>query len=227
MSTLQDIQTTLENTYGWRKFRFGLPFEKLTATDTYDNLPEDLRDNWVWRYLIASVIVSGSNEFRMQRICSELFRKYPTPSTLAVVDPHQLTRLFLKHRLEYASVKASRIRVICQKVVENNNRVWSTKEELIQLEGVGEHIAEVILATCYGQTHYFAIDIHVKVIAKRWGIPIRQLKKLPFASGQFSRNFVDFGQQICGRQPKCDACMISHLCSRLQKEQAHELLFNN
>jgi endonuclease-3 len=225
MSTLQEIQTTLQTTYGWRKFRFGLPLERLSAADTYETLPVNLRDNWVWRYLIASVIVSGSNEFRMQRICSELFRKYPTPIALAESDQQQLIRLFAKHRLEYGSVKAARIKVICQKVVDNDNRVWSTKEELIKLEGVGEHIAEVILATCYGQRYHFAVDIHVKEIAKRWGMTYRQLKKLPSVDGQFSRNLVDFGQQVCGRQPKCDQCVIAHLCKRLQKQTQQGLLF--
>ena len=225
MKTLQEIQSTFQNTYGWRKFRFGLPLPKLAATDTYNTLPEDVRDNWVWRYLIASVIVSGSNEYRMQRISSELFRKYPTPTALAQSDLQQLTQLFIKHRLEYATTKAIRIQKICQQVVENNNRVWSTKEELMRLEGVGEHIAEVILATCYGETQHFAVDVHVKEIAKRWGLTYRQIKKARFVDGQFSRNFVDFGQQVCGRQPKCDQCMIAHLCQRLQKESQQGVLF--
>ena len=216
-TTLQRIQNKLNQTYGWRKFRFGLPLAKLSLHDTYDTLPEDLRDNWVWRYLIACVIVGGSNEFKMLRICDILFKQYPTPEALASADVSELYRLFGKFTLEQGGMKAQRIIVISDAVVQNDNKVWRSKQELMALRGVGEHTAEVIMATCYGESH-FAIDIHVKVISKRWGIPYTKLRKMPYVDGQFSRNFVDFGQNFCGRQPKCEACILRAECRQIRQE---------
>lgn len=216
-STLQRIQSKLNKTYGWRKFRFGLPLPKLGLDDTYDTLPEDLRDNWVWRYLVACVIVGGSNEFKMQKICDILFKEYPTANDLANAELRDLYSLFGKFTLEQGGMKAQRIVEISKEVVKNNNKVWRSKEELMLLRGVGEHTAEVIMATCYGEKH-FAIDIHVKVISKRWGLSHTKLRKMQNVNGQFSRNFVDFGQKLCGRQPKCDLCFIKEECKKIRTE---------
>ena len=217
LAVMTEMRSLMNEQYGWRKFRFGLPLPKLSVEDTYDTLPAKHRDNWVWRYLVASVIVSGSNEYRMQRICNELFRQYPTPSALAAAELQDLYRMFGRHNLEYGGMKAQRIVAICAAVVANKNRVWRSKEKLMELRGVGEHIAEVIMATCYGETQHFAVDIHVKVIAKRWGISATQLRKIPLANAQWSRNFVDFGQNICGKQPNCKQCFVATQCQQMQK----------
>lgn len=226
---LHDIQTKLNIQFGWRKFRFGLPFEKLTIDTTYDNMDPKLRDNWVWRYLIATIIVGGSNEFKMQRICSTLFKTYPTPVDLANAPLSNLYKLFGKYNLEQGGLKAQRIVEISAAVVANKNKVWRSKEALMELRGVGEHTAEIIMATCYGEKH-FAVDIHVKVIAGRWGLTANKLRKLEQVDGQFSRNFVDFGQQICGREPNCKECPIASECGQLQsmydvpaKRQPHRI----
>jgi endonuclease-3 len=103
------------------------------------------------------------------------------------------------------------------------SKVPRTREELMQLPGVGAKTASIVLAYAYG-VPTIAVDTHVNRISKRLGIvagnskPERTqeiLEKIIPEKYQIMVNhlLVTFGKDVCRpRAPKCYACPIKSLC---------------
>lgn len=209
---IRQIANTLTEKYSWNKFRFGAqPGTK----------------NWRWRYLISCILVGGNNEADTLRCDEELFEKFPTPEALAKAKFRTLADLIESYGLEYAGKKAAFIVGAAKRVIELGD-VPDNREGLEDIPGVGRHVASVILATCYGQQE-FAVDIHVRRIAKRLKLVSdsatdlqieKEIRSLVPAKqwGHFSRSFVDFGQTICGYAPKCGSCFFKKDCTHASEK---------
>lgn len=120
--------------------------------------------------------------------------------------------------------KAGRIKQICRILLKDyKGRVPHTREELIQLRGVGAKTASIVLAYAYG-VPTIAVDTHVNRISKRLGIVPNNskpektqevLEKLIPERYQILVNhlLITFGKDICqSRKPKCYTCPIEKLC---------------
>lgn len=201
-----EVANELTKQYAWNKFTF----------DTEMYTP-----NWRWRYLTSCVLVGGNNEADTLRCASFLFAKFPVPEILMEADWKDLADFIESFGLEYSGKKAEYIILIAREISRLGD-VPNNREALETLPGVGRHVASVILATCFNQNE-FAVDIHVRRIAKRLGIvhekcSDRAIEKLivevvPAEQlGHFSRSFVDFGQTICGFAPKCGSCFFLESC---------------
>ena len=203
---MQNVADTLTSKYTWNKFTF----------DATPGTPL-----WRFRYLISCIIVGGNNEADTLRCDKELFTRYPTVEALAAAKFRDLADLLEKYDLQYAGNKAKHIIDTSSKIAVLGD-VPDNRDAFECLPGVGRHVASVILATCFGQDE-FAVDIHVRRIAKRIGLvdedaTDRAIEKAvraavqPDQYGHFSRSFVDFGQTICGFRPKCGSCSLTQTC---------------
>jgi endonuclease-3 len=100
--------------------------------------------------------------------------------------------------------------------------VPENRKDLESLSGVGEHAASVILARAFGHTSEFAVDLHVRRIAKRMGLvgakaTDREIIKWGEQSvnpAHLSRSFVEFGQKICRYHPSCKKCTFQATCPK-------------
>jgi len=124
--------------------------------------------------------------------------------------------------------KTKRIKQICKILKENyNSKVPASREELMNLPGVGPKSADIILSYAYGQP-VVACDVHVIWISNQLGWTtsnnpekVREdLHKIIPINHRRSLNdiLVQFGKEICktGR-PKCYICPIKKYCPSAEK----------
>ena len=110
-----------------------------------------------------------------------------------------------------------------------NGEVPRTREELVQLAGVGRKTANVVLSVAFGLPA-FAVDTHVERISKRLQM-VKQsasvleveetlCKKLPKDLwGKAHHWMIFFGRYHCiARKPKCANCPLLDICAYGQKE---------
>lgn len=205
------VAKQLTKQYSWNKFDFG--------TEIGTPL-------WRFRYLISCVVVGGNREDNTLKFMGTLFARYETPLQLANASWSQVMNNISKAGLNHSGAKASYVIGIAR-ALKHNGDIPSTREGLEALPGVGRHVASVILATCFGDNE-FGVDIHVRRIAKRMGLVDEKatdlriereiVKKVPAKMlGHFSRAFVDFGQDICGFEPRCSECGFATQCPSRKK----------
>ncbi len=119
--------------------------------------------------------------------------------------------------------KSKNILKACKMLVEKyGGKVPRTKEELMQLPGVGEKTSDIILLFGYGED-VIPVDTHLEVISKRWHIAgekdkpedIREKlhKLVPKNRAIVNQLLVQFGKYICkSPKPKCSMCPVEKLC---------------
>ena len=209
------VAKQLTKKYPWEKFGFDAEYG--TAL-------------WRFRYLISCVIVGGNREENTLRFVNGfLFFKYPTVKELAKADWRVVANEMSRCGLSHTGIKTRYIIDIAKRLNKVGD-IPATREGLEELPGVGRHVASVILATCYGDNE-FGVDIHVRRIAKRMGLVDEKASDLKVEQeivklvpakmlGHFSRSFVDFGQDICGFEPRCDECGFSTQCPSKKKAKA-------
>lgn len=124
--------------------------------------------------------------------------------------------------------KSKNILKTCKILVEKyNGRVPKTKEELMELPGVGEKTSDIILLFAYGND-VIPVDTHVALISKRWHIAnkndkpevIREKlhKLIPKNRAIINQLLVQFGKDICKAPiPKCYLCPVEKLCPYANK----------
>lgn len=164
------------------------------------------------RYLVACIATSGDAEDRVMAFMHQL-------GDVWSLDVDRVTRLLEENGIKYAERKAGFIiRSVDIVRRRHNGRLPLERSALEALPGVGRHIASVILATL-ADGKEFAVDYHVRRIFKRLGIDPggqgdRAYERLvakhvdPRHWGHFSRALVDFGQDVCGQNPRCDLCQF-------------------
>ncbi|MCX8166413.1 MAG: endonuclease III [Candidatus Micrarchaeota archaeon] len=116
-------------------------------------------------------------------------------------------------------IKAQRLKSLAN--ILKDKPIPTTKEQLLQLPGVGDKVASVYLSS-YLDKDEIAVDTHVYRIANRLGIaksksPIHTkkllMKKIPKKFWKsINIAFVAFGQTICKAKPKCDLCEFKKIC---------------
>jgi endonuclease III len=194
----QDIKALcdhLTSKYHWQRI------DPTLANDT-DNL----------RYLVACIATSGDAENRVMSFLHQL-------GDVWSLDQSTVEGLLERNGIKYAQRKALFIvNAVNQVRYQHNGRLPMDRAQLEALPGVGRHIASVVLATL-GDRDEFAVDYHVRRVFKRLGInptsdtdqAYERLVTQHVDSGlwgHFSRALVDFGQDICGHQPRCNLCAL-------------------
>ena len=174
--------------------------------------PSQTNDTSNMRYLVACIATSGDAENRVMAFLSELGDVW----NLGVPE---VTALLACHHIKYPERKAGYIvEAVAQVRRDHNGRLPMSRRALEALPGVGRHIASVVLATL-GDENEFAVDYHVRRVFTRLGInppssTDQAYERLvashiePGKWGHFSRAVVDFGQDICGQQPRCHLCKL-------------------
>lgn len=176
-----------------------------------------------FQVLIGCLLSQRTRDENTEVAINNLFSVAKTPSEILKIPTKKLEKL-IKPAGFYRQ-KAKRIKQICKIVLEKyNGKVPKTREELMELPGVGYKTADVTL--CYGfKKPTIPVDVHVFVTSKRLGIAPKDgdveevrlaLEKLVQENKRYIVNigFVQFGREICRtRNPKCKICPIERLCS--------------
>ena len=183
-----------------------------------------------WKLAVMARLSAQCKDERVNLVCRELFKRYPTAEAMAEAEIEELTELVRPCGLY--RVKAQNIKDMSRIIVaEYGGKVPSDMEALTAMPGVGRKIANLIRGDLYGLGGIVA-DTHCIRICGRLGFYPETLKDAvkvekiltPLVPTEeqtdLCHRLVWFGRQTCdARAPKCENCILRHLCDhQLNKE---------
>lgn len=180
-------------------------------------------ENEPWRLLVMGKLSAQCTDARVNIVCRDLFRKYPTAKALAEGDIREIEEIVRPcglYRVKSADIKAE-----CERLINVHGGVLpDTMEELLAFPGVGRKIANLLLGDIFKKGGVVT-DTHCIRICGRLGFYPTELKDplkvekiltpLIESSEQsdLCHRLVLFGRDICtARSPKCDECPLSEIC---------------
>lgn len=182
-----------------------------------------------WRLLVMGRLSAQCTDARVNIVCRELFRKYPTAEALAAADVTDVERIITPCGL-YRMKARSIIDASDMLVRDFGGILPDTMDALLTLPGVGRKIANMLLGDIYGKPAVVC-DTHCMRICARLGFypeglrdPVKIEKILldlidPAEGSDFCHRLVLFGRDICmARGPLCSECPIGELCEKRRKE---------
>jgi endonuclease III len=173
--------------------------------------------------LVAVVLSAQTTDKKVNEVTPALFARAATPAEMArlsVKEVHALVR-----QVGLAPAKAKALVGLSKLLVDRHGgQVPRTREELMELPGVGNKTASVVLSQAFG-VPAFAVDTHIHRLAARWGLSSgksveqteRDLKR-HFPEHAWARlhlQIIYFGRRHCparGHEPA--ACPICSFASR-------------
>jgi len=182
----------------------------------------------IFKVLITTILSQRTRDENTDRAASSLFSRANTPEKILKLSKKELERL-IRPSGPYRQ-KAKRIKAISKIILEKyKGKVPKTREELMELPGVGFKTADVVLMYGHGIPS-IAIDTHCNRIPKRIGLVdkkanVEEVKRIlesliPKKDWYIvNMGLVQFGREICCPiNPKCDVCPISRYCDYFRKK---------
>lgn len=183
-------------------------------------LPSDSKG--VFKILVATILSQRTRNENTDKASSALFSRADTPKKILKLTDRELERL-IRPSGTYRQ-KAKRIKAVCEILLKKyGGEVPKTREELLELPGVGFKTADVVLMYGHGIPS-IAVDTHANRIPKRIGLVDKKadvekvkeiLESLVPRKDWYIVNMglVQFGREICQPiRPKCEICPMSSYC---------------
>lgn len=191
--------------------------------------PEDVSHD-SFKNLIITVLSQNTSEANCVRAYKGLTAKLEVkPETLANADIAEIKNAIRSGGLY--NVKSKRIKNLAKMVLEKfQGDLTSTlalpkekaKKKLMELPGIGDKTADVLLASQHGYHEVFVVDTHMNRIAKRLGLAKENAKynEIQRAIKQFIPKdertgglFWLLAKYTCRAQrPKCHECPLINTC---------------
>jgi endonuclease-3 len=178
-----------------------------------------------WELLIAVVLSAQTTDVSVNRVTTELFRRWPDAAALATAVQEQVEEII--RTIGMYRTKAANIIKLSRKLLdETGGEVPQDFLALIALPGVGRKTANVVLSVGFGEAR-IAVDTHVFRVANRIGLCHEKdvlkteealMKKLPKKRwSEAHHSLIWHGRKIChARNPKCSACVLHEICLALK-----------
>ena len=182
-----------------------------------------------WRLLVMARLSAQCTDARVNIVCRDLFKKYPTLESLADAEIGELENIVRPCGLY--RTKADSIKRACTMLRDDfGGVVPDNMDDLLSLPGVGRKIANLILGDVYGKPALVA-DTHCIRICGRFGMYPTDMKDptkvemtmkeliAPEEQSDFCHRIVQFGRDTCSaRSPKCFECPLSDVCGYKNKK---------
>eukprot|EP01132_Coremiostelium_polycephalum_P007782 gene7782-9581_t len=159
--------------------------------------------------LVACFLSSQTKDEVTERAMTKLKQFGLTPDKMSQTDVQVIQELI--HPVGFSKLKA--------------NDIPSSFDEIIKLPGIGPKMTNLIVQHAWGRTEGIAVDVHVHRISQRLGWVIPKKKDDPEDTRKQLQEWlpldrwstvngllVGFGQTICQSNPKCNQCLINHMC---------------
>lgn len=177
-----------------------------------------------WKLLIMGRLSAQCTDARVNLVCRDLFRAYPTPEALAAAPVSAIEDVIRSCGLYH--VKAQNIRDASAMLVgEFGGVLPDNMDDLLRFPGVGRKVANLLLGDVY-HTGGTVTDTHCIRICGRFGMypetlkdPVRVERIMdellePAERSDFCHRIVLFGRETCSaRAPKCTECPLRDLCA--------------
>lgn len=202
--------------------------EKLTYIhNMYPNAKCELVYNNIFQLVVVVSLSAQTTDKRVNMCSPILFLKYPTIETLANANIKDVSEIIKP--IGMVNNKAKNI-INLAKAIHNeyNDVVPKSKEELVNLPGVGNKTANVVLAEGF-KIPAFPVDTHINRIAKRLyyatlndtveDVERKLKKKIPQDMWiSMHHSLIFFGRYFCKAiNPLCDECKLNGKCRKNYK----------
>lgn len=176
-----------------------------------------------WKLLVMARLSAQCTDARVNIVCRELFKKYPTAKALAEGELSDIEKIVYPCGLY--RVKSAEIKEECRLLTEVYGGVLPDEmDELLKFPGVGRKVANLLLGDIYKKPAVVT-DTHCIRISGRLGL-VPVLEKNPVKverilsaiiekekQSDFCHRLVMFGRDICSaKNPRCDECPLAYLC---------------
>lgn len=179
-----------------------------------------------YQLLAATILSAQCTDKRVNMTTPELFRRFPTPASLAAAPPGEVEEIIKSTGFFRAKAK-SLIGMASALTDRHGGKVPSRMEELVVLPGVGRKTANVVLGNAFGINVGVVVDTHVGRLATRLGltsetdpIKVEQALMRLFPSEQWtmlSHLLIWHGRRLCdARKPRCGNCPLAPRCPSAQ-----------
>ena len=192
----------------------------------YENPKCELHFSSNYELLVAVILSAQCTDKRVNQVTSELFKEYNTPEKMITLSQDELENKI--HACGFFRNKAKHILDASRELIEKyDGEIPNDKIKLMNLAGVGEKTANVVLATAFN-VPAIAVDTHVFRVSNRLGLANskdvlktqKQLEKvLPVDLWiKFHYALVLHGRYICkSKNPNCGNCKLKELCKFYKK----------
>jgi endonuclease-3 len=175
-----------------------------------------------FQLLVATILSAQCTDKRVNMVTPALFKRYPTPGSLAMAKPNELEDMIKS--TGFFRNKAKSLIGMATAVAEQHAGVIPDEiDTLVKLPGVGRKTANVILGNAYGKNQGVVVDTHVSRVSHRLGLTTQtdavkiEQDLIPLFPREnwtmLSHLFIEHGRQICdARRPKCEICPLNDIC---------------
>ena len=189
--------------------------------EMYPQVRTALRFSNPFELLIATILSAQTTDKQVNKVTLDLFAKYPDPYSIIKLKAEELEDEIKSIGL-YKN-KSKNIIATCQILINKyNGQVPKTREELIELPGVGRKTANVVLSSGFG-IPAIAVDTHVFRVSNRLGLATSKdvdkteeqlMKVIPKKFWSDAHHWLIWhGRLVCKAQkPQCSKCRIEDLC---------------
>ncbi|MDC8757213.1 endonuclease III [Janthinobacterium fluminis] len=179
--------------------------------------------------LIAVLLSAQATDVGVNKATRLLYPVANTPAAILALGLDELKGYI--QTIGLYPTKAKNVIATCRILVEQyGGEVPRTREQLVELPGVGRKTANVVLNTAFGEVA-MAVDTHIFRVSNRTGIApgknvdIVEQKLLKFVPKEFLLDahhwLILHGRYTCtARKPQCWNCMIADLCEYRDKTPA-------
>jgi endonuclease-3 len=181
-----------------------------------------LKFNNPFELLVSTILSAQSTDVQVNKITTELFRKYRSVKDFASVPLEELQNDVSS--INFYRNKAKNIQNCARMITERfGSRVPKTMEELLTLPGVARKTANIVLSSAYGINEGIAVDTHVKRLSNRLGLsrsknPVKIEEDLIALTPKKEWANVSFllilhGRDTCtAKNPKHADCVLHAIC---------------
>ncbi|OGK08384.1 MAG: hypothetical protein A2Y63_01225 [Candidatus Riflebacteria bacterium RBG_13_59_9] len=176
-----------------------------------------------FRSLVSTIMSSRTKDPVTVEATRRLFAKFRTPEEMAGAESDSIAELI--YPVGFYKTKAKQLVQVARILRERfGGKVPRTREELMELPGVGRKTANLVLSVAFG-IPAICVDTHVHRISNRLGwVKTKSVSETEEALMELlpesewaviNRLLVSHGQRLCHPlSPRCSECMISHHCPR-------------
>ena len=176
--------------------------------------------------LVAVVLSAQTTDKAVNKATEPLFRIADNPRDMAALGEERLTPML--GSLNLYRGKARNVIKLSQILIDRyDGEVPRNREALVELPGVGNKTASVVLNEL-GIEPAIAVDTHVFRVSHRLGLVDASAKTPEKVEQQLMQVIPEkwltrahhwlilHGRYVCvARKPKCDICIVNHLCPRI------------
>ena len=189
--------------------------------ETYPAAHCELDHKSPFELLVATILSAQCTDIRVNKVTSEMFKKYNKPEDFANIDINKLEGLIKECGL--FRNKAKNIKASSSVILENyNGEVPNTISELMKLPGVGKKTANVVASTAFGvpaiavDTHVFRVSNRIGFVHEKNVLDTEKALQNKIDKSRWTKAhhlFIFHGRRCCtARSPRCESCTINKIC---------------